>query len=66
MGKRMNKLSNDQIIKQYKLIKQFYDKYLKKFGVDLPKLIDSNKKFTKNALTLVYLSVGYPQDQRSH
>lgn len=55
------KLSNEQIETQYHLIKNYYEKYLKKFNVKMPDLIDSNKKFTKNALVLVYLSLNYPK-----
>lgn len=55
------KLSSEQIKEQYGLIKQYHAKYLKKYGVNLPKLQDKDKKFTKNALTLVYLSAGYPK-----
>ncbi|MCK4745027.1 hypothetical protein KAS41_03110 [Candidatus Parcubacteria bacterium] len=54
------KLTKKEIKKQYDLIKNYHKKYLKKFGVVLPKLYDVDKNFTKNALVLVYLSVGYP------
>lgn len=55
------KLTRVQIKKQYRFIKEYHSKYLKKFGVTLPKLHDSNKKITKDALVLVYLSLGYPK-----
>ncbi|MBU4375540.1 hypothetical protein KKH38_03500 [Patescibacteria group bacterium] len=58
--KNYTRLTKKDIRKQYSLIKSYYKKHLKKFGVVLPKLYDANKKFTKNALTLVYLSIGYP------
>ncbi|KPJ55671.1 hypothetical protein AMJ49_06610 [Parcubacteria bacterium DG_74_2] len=58
------KLLKSDIIKQYILIKKYYNKYLKKYGVVLPKLYDKNKKFTKNALVLVYLSIDYPKTKK--
>jgi hypothetical protein len=54
------KLTVEQIEKQYGFIKDYYEKYLKKLNVKLPKLRDADKKFTKNALVLVYLSLNYP------
>ena len=50
-----------EIKSQYDLIKQYHEKYLKKSGVKLPKLLDNKSQFTKNALVLVYLSLGYPK-----
>jgi len=55
------KLTKREIKKQYNLIKDYHKKYLKKYGVILPKLYDTKKEFTKNALVLVYLSLGYPK-----
>lgn len=54
-------LSKQQIKQQYSLIKEYHQKYLEKFGVKLPKFYDKNKKFTKNALVLIYLSINYPK-----
>lgn len=62
--KKNKKLSKEEIIKQYNLIKKYHNKYLKKYKVVLPKLYDKNKKFTKNALVLVYLSIGYPKTKK--
>ncbi len=45
---------------QFKIVSQYYTKYLSKFGVQLPALYRGSS-FTKNALTLVYLSYGYPK-----
>ena len=45
----------------YKLISQFYTKYLEPYGVKLPKLYDKNGHFTKDALVLCYLARGYPE-----
>ncbi|MBU1130562.1 hypothetical protein KJ840_00295 [Patescibacteria group bacterium] len=50
-----------EITDQYDLIKKYHEKYLKKFGVKIPKLLDNSGQFTKNALMLVYLSLGYPK-----
>jgi len=55
------KLSKSEIEKQYSLIKKYHEKYLKKYGVIMPKLYDKKKEFTKNGLVLVYLSLGYPR-----
>ncbi len=57
------KLSKGEIEQQYLLICEYYKKYLKRFDVKLPKLYDQNKKLTKNALVLVYLSLGYPKTE---
>jgi len=42
------------------MIEDYHDKYLKNLGVKLPSLYEKNGKFTKNALSLVYLSLDYP------
>jgi hypothetical protein len=62
--KKNKTLSKNEIIKQYQLIKEYYNKYLKRYRVVLPRLYDKNKKFTKNALVLVYLSIGYPKTRK--
>lgn len=59
----MNDLTTKQLTEQYNLIKQYHGKYLKKFGVKLPKLHNGDGKFTMNALVLIYLSLGYPKTQ---
>lgn len=56
----IKKLSSEQIKKQYELIEKYHKKFLKQYGVKMPKLYSTDKKFTKNALALVYLSIGYP------
>lgn len=53
----MNKI---EIISQYNFIKTYHDKYLKHLGVKLPKLFSANNEFTKDALVLIFLSLGYP------
>lgn len=57
-------LSDDDIKKTYKSIKGFHENHLKKYGVKLPKLTDSNRKYTKEALILVYLAQGYPDTKK--
>lgn len=51
----------EQIVQQYNFIVDFHKKFLGKFGVKLPELFGADKKFTKNALVLIYLSIGYPK-----
>lgn len=46
---------------QYQILKMFHEKFLKRYGVKLPKLFDSHGKYTKDALTLIYLSRNYPK-----
>lgn len=51
---------NDQTINEtYQHIQKMHDKFLKQYGVILPSL-KKNGKYTKDALTLVYLAQGYP------
>ena len=52
-------MTDREIERLYALIKQYYEKYLKKHGVILPKL-RRNGEFTKDALVLTYLAKGYP------
>lgn len=59
-----DKISQQQIIEQYNLIKNYHDKYLKKYGVKMPTLYNSQGNFTKNALVLIYLSFGYPKTRK--
>lgn len=54
-------LNKQSIRTIYKTISEYHEKYLKQFGVKLPKLYDANKKFTKDALVLVYLAYDYPK-----
>ena len=55
----VNKLTDKEIENQYNIIKEYYNKYLIQEGVVLPKLKKSGN-YTKDALTLIYLSLGYP------
>jgi predicted restriction endonuclease len=55
------KLSDEKIKKIYDMLCEYYDKYLRQYGVKLPKLTDKEGNYTKDALVLVYLSHGYPK-----
>ena len=54
------RLAEEEIEKQYGIVRDYHAKFLKKFGVVLPGLYANNGKFTKDALVLAYLSFGYP------
>jgi len=56
-----NPLSDTQIRETYAMISGYHEKFLKAYGVSLPKLLDGKMHFTKDALTLVYLAYGYPK-----
>ncbi|PKP59588.1 MAG: hypothetical protein CVT88_05150 [Candidatus Altiarchaeales archaeon HGW-Altiarchaeales-1] len=55
------KISGKKIERQYALIEEYYEKYLKKYGVKMPGLHNKDGNFTMNGLVLVYLSFGYPK-----
>ncbi|MCD6594139.1 hypothetical protein J7L68_00470 [bacterium] len=57
-------LSKKEITKIYKSICEYYEKYLKKRGVKLPRLFNNNGKYTKDALVLVYLAQDYPETKK--
>jgi hypothetical protein len=57
----LNKKSIESI---YKTLFEFHKKYLKSFGVKLPKLYDLQGNFTKDALVLVYLAYNYPKTRK--
>lgn len=52
-------MSDDEIVGLYAFIAQFYNEKLKSQGVKLPSL-KRGGKYTREALTLVYLAQGYP------
>ncbi len=54
-------LNRRSIESTYKMLSEFHKKYLKSFGVKLPKLYDSRGNFTRDALVLVYLAYNYPK-----
>lgn len=56
-------MKREDIKKTYNLIKNYHDKFLKQYGVKLPKLF-SGRKFTKDALVLTYLTQGYPRTKK--
>ena len=56
----MKKLSDREIEDIYNFVKSFHEKFLEKSGVILPSLRKSGK-FTKSALTLVFLAKDYPK-----
>ncbi|MGI0439526.1 hypothetical protein ACRE1S_03225 [Helicobacter himalayensis] len=55
-----HKISEEEILKTFNLITQYYEKYLKSCGVKSIKLKDSKGNYTKDALVLVYLAQNYP------
>jgi len=57
----LNKKSIESI---YKTICEFHEKYLKQSGVNLPKLYNQQRNFTKDALVLVYLAYDYPNTRK--
>lgn len=60
-GVKMVKKLNDKKLKGiYELIEKYFEKYLKKHGVKMPKLKGS-RGYTKDALILIYLAQGYPK-----
>ena len=58
------KISREEINQIYKLVSDHYVRFLKKFGIVLPKLKNSSGKFQKDALALVYLAYGYPKTRK--
>lgn len=45
-----SKISEEEVQKTFKLITQYYEKYLKDYGVKSIKLKDSKGNYTKDAL----------------
>lgn len=64
MEKEYTKLNRTEIEKQYNFVKEYHEKFLKKYGVSMPKLISASGNFTKDALVLIYLSLGYPKTKK--
>jgi len=60
----MKNLTEKEIEKIYKMICGYYKKYLKEFGVRLPRLRHSDGNYTKEALVLIYLADGYPKSKK--
>lgn len=58
----MKRMSDSEIKAIYETIKSFHSKYLEKHGVKLPELKkNSDGLYSKDLLTLVYLSKDYPK-----
>ncbi|MEO0126824.1 MAG: hypothetical protein ABIL44_03625, partial [candidate division WOR-3 bacterium] len=57
----MKKLTNNEIKEIYEMICKYHNKYLKQYGVKLPRLADKQGNYTKDALVLVYLAQNYPK-----
>jgi len=55
----VRRLTDKELEEQYKIISYYHDNYLKEQGVLLPRL-KIGENYTKDALTLIYLSLGYP------
>lgn len=60
----MFNLSKTEIKQIHKLIKDYHDKFLKRYGVKMPRLKDRKGKYVKDALILIYLTVGYPKTKK--
>ncbi|MBR2908899.1 MAG: hypothetical protein IKC11_00950 [Clostridia bacterium] len=52
-------MTENEIVKQYGLLKEYYNKFLKDKNVKFPNL-KTGDNYTKDALTLIYLSLNYP------
>jgi len=57
-------LNKESIEAIYGTIAEYHNKYLKKYGVKLPKLYDKIAISRKDALVLAYLTYGYPKQGR--
>ena len=55
----IKKLNIEEIYNTYKMICEYYEKYLKSCGVKMPKL-NIKGNYTRDALILIYLAQGYP------
>ena len=58
-----SKMDEQEIKAVYDMIKNYHEKFLIKFGVKMPKLVNK-KGMTKNALILVYLARDYPKTKK--
>ncbi len=55
----MRKLTDDEIEQTWRLIQEYYERYLSEQGVKRISL-RKGSQYTKDALVLVYLAQGYP------
>lgn len=53
-------MNGNEILEHYKIINEYYEKYLKIHRVKAINLKDKSGKFSKDALVLIYLSQNYP------
>lgn len=60
----MKRLSDKEIKKIYNMVCEYYEKYLKQYGVKLPMLIEKRGNYIKDALILFYLSQDYPKTRK--
>jgi len=58
------RLSEVEILKIYDKICEYHKKFLDRFGVKLPRLINTKGKYTKDALVLIYLAQDYPKTRK--
>lgn len=58
------KFSKNEFRDIYKMISKYHNNYLKKHGVKLPSLTDSQGNYSKDTLVLVYLAQGYPRTRK--
>ena len=58
-------MTQKKILKIYKQVKKYHERYLKKYGVTLPKVKNNKGAWTKDALILIYLSQKYPYTQKA-
>ncbi len=49
-------MNEEDILKYYKIISEYYEKYLKAYEVKAVNLQDKSGQFSKDALVLIYLA----------
>ena len=58
------KIALSSLDTSYSVIKWYYQKHLKPFGVHFPRLRNSKNHYTKDALVLIYLCQNYPKTRK--
>ena len=53
-------MDKKELEQKYKIIENYYNKYLIQYNVKLPALYKKPNEFSKDALVLIYLSEDYP------
>jgi len=56
------KLTEKEIVRIYEILRRYYERYLKPYGVKLPRL-KKDAEYTKNSLVLIYLAQDYPNSK---